>query len=209
MADVKVGAGYRADAATGSPGAGYRALLERLGWVGRVSRPGVLALQGGFAAHVRALHAAGFPDVREVRTAADLAACDALVLPGGESTAQLRLIDRDGLWAPLDAFVRAGHPVLATCAGLILAARHVTRPAQRSFGWLDVGVARNAWGRQLDSFEAVADDGVTRIVTIRAPRIIERVATVDVLVTYRGEPMLVRQANVAGATYHPELGDGL
>jgi 5'-phosphate synthase pdxT subunit len=180
-----------------------RALLERLGWPAR-QRVGVLALQGGYAAHARALAALGH-DVSEVRDAAALDALDALVLPGGESTAQLRLIDRGGLAAPLDAYVRSGRFVFATCAGLILAARAVTHPEQRSFGWLDVAVERNAWGRQLDSFEALADDGETRIVAIRAPRILSYGPGVEVVVALRGEPMLVRQANVAGATFHPEL----
>ena len=178
-------------------------LVGKLGWPKR-GRVGVVALQGGFAAHARALAACGYR-VTEVRNPADLDALDALVFPGGESTAQLRLIDRGGLAEPLDAYVRSGRFVFATCAGLILAAREVTQPAQRSFGWLDVAVARNAWGRQLDSFEAVADDGTTRIVAIRAPRILSCSPDVQVVVSLRGEPMLVRQANVAGATYHPEL----
>lgn len=177
-------------------------------WAPEARRVGVLALQGGYEAHVKALAALG-RDVREVRTADELAACDALVLPGGESTAQLKLIERGGLWAPLDAFVRAGHPVFATCAGLILAARRVVSPEQRSFGWLDVVVARNAWGRQLDSFEGVADDGVTRVVAIRAPRIVEVGPGVQVLLRLRGEPIAVRQGAVTGATFHPELGDGV
>jgi len=124
---------------------------------------------------------------------------------GGESTAQLKLIERGGLAAPLAAFVASGRFVFATCAGLILAAREVTQPSQPSFGWLDVAVARNAWGRQLDSFEALADDGVTRIVAIRAPRILAYGPGVEVVVSLRGEPMLVRAGHVAGATFHPEL----
>ena len=189
------------------------------------TRVGVLALQGGFAAHAAALAAAGHQPV-EVRDAAALApggGLAGLVLPGGESTTMLHLIERFGLAAPLGAFVRAGWPVLATCAGLILAARAVARPAgrersertrlfrsgpdqaQASFGWLDVAVVRNGWGRQLDSFEAVADDGVTPLVFIRAPRIVEVGAGVEVLATCAGEPVLVRQGNVTAATFHPEL----
>jgi 5'-phosphate synthase pdxT subunit len=141
----------------------------------------------------------------EVRVAETLSTLDGLVLPGGESTAMLHLIDRFALAAALDAFVAGGKPVLATCAGLILAARRVTRPEQRSFGWLDVEVARNGWGRQLDSFEGVADDGVTPLVFIRAPRVTAVGAAARVLGTLRGEPILVRQANVTGATFHPEL----
>ena len=180
-----------------------RTLLARLGWPAR-ARVGVLALQGGYAAHARALAALGHT-VSEVRDAAGLDAIDALVLPGGESTAQLRLIARGGLEGPLDAYVRSGRFLFATCAGLILAAREVTNPVQRSFGWLDVAVARNAWGRQLDSFEALADDGTTRIVAIRAPKILRVGEGVETVVALRGEPMLVRAGHVAGATFHPEL----
>jgi 5'-phosphate synthase pdxT subunit len=172
-----------------------------------MARVGVLALQGGFAVHVRALTAIG-DEAREVRHAGELASLDGLVLPGGESTTMLTLIERFALAAALDGFVRSGKPVLATCAGLILAAREVTHPAQRSFSWLDVAVSRNGWGRQLDSFEAVADDGTTPLVFIRAPRIVAVGPHAQTLATYRGEPVLVRQDNVVGATFHPELVDG-
>jgi len=154
--------------------------------------PGVLALQGGFQAHLKALG----PGAIEVRTPEDLAGVGSLVLPGGESTTQAKLIELGGLKGPLDAFVASGKPVLATCAGLILCAR---------YGWLDVGVKRNAYGRQVDSFEAVDDSGTRKLVFIRAPRI-ERVGpSVEVLATLNGEPVLVRQGNVTGACYHPEL----
>jgi 5'-phosphate synthase pdxT subunit len=169
-----------------------------------VRRIGVLALQGGFAAHVSALERAGF-DAVEVRSATMLDDVGGLVLPGGESTTQLKLIDRFGLETPLDAFVRSGRPVLATCAGLILASRAVRTPEQRSFGWLDVTTERNAWGRQSQSFEATADDGRLALLFIRAPRIVEVAPEVTVLATYHGETVLVRQGNVTGATFHPEL----
>jgi 5'-phosphate synthase pdxT subunit len=103
---------------------------------------GILSLQGGFAAHARALRDIGL-EAREVRDARDLEDAGGLVLPGGESTAQLRLIERHGLGGGLEGFVASGRPVLATCAGLILAARRV-KPPQVSFGWLDVDVERNA-----------------------------------------------------------------
>jgi 5'-phosphate synthase pdxT subunit len=162
---------------------------------------GVLALQGGFAAHGKALRDIGC-DVREVRTPRDLEGIDGLVLPGGESTTMLRLLGE--LEPALDDFVRAGHPVLATCAGLILAAKTVTDPEQRSFGWIDVAVARNAWGRQVDSFSATDDAGAP-LVFIRAPRITEQGRDVEVLATFAGEPILVRQGHLYGATFHPEL----
>jgi 5'-phosphate synthase pdxT subunit len=169
-----------------------------------VTAIGVLALQGDFAAHARALHAGGF-DVRAVRAPEDMADLAGLVLPGGESTTQWRLLNRHGLAEPLRAFVATGKPVLATCAGLILVAVEVSRPAQPSFAFLDVTVARNAWGRQLDSFEAWADDRTTPLIFIRAPRIQRVGPEVQVLATLAGEPILVQQRNVTGATFHPEL----
>jgi 5'-phosphate synthase pdxT subunit len=158
---------------------------------GRSGPVGVLALQGGFQAHLQWLGGGV-----EVRLPRDLEKLDALVLPGGESTTQGMLIDRAGLKKPLEDFVRSGKPVFATCAGLILCAR---------YGWLDVDVERNAYGRQLDSFEALSDDGKQRLVFIRAPRITRVGAGVEVLATLNNEPVLVRQRNVTGATYHPEL----
>jgi len=163
---------------------------------------GVLALQGGFAAHARALREIGVA-AREVREARDLDGADGLVLPGGESTAQLRLIERHRLAGALEAFVASGRPVLATCAGLILCARQV-RPAQRSFGWLDHEVERNAYGRQLDSFEDHSDEGLP-LVFIRAPRIAAVGSEVAVLARWHGEPVLVRAGAVTGAAFHPEL----
>ena len=171
-------------------------------------RIGVLALQGGFALHARALTSLGH-EVALVRDAEELERVDGLVLPGGESTTQLRLLARQGLGPTIERFAAAGRPILATCAGLILAAKRVVGPTQESVGLLDVIVARNAWGRQLDSFEATAAGSALPLVFIRAPRIIERQAAVEVLATYDGEPVLVRQRNVTGATFHPELTDTL
>jgi pyridoxal 5'-phosphate synthase pdxT subunit len=171
---------------------------------GRSKTIGVLALQGDFFAHACVLERAGLQP-RPVRQAADLEGLEGIVLPGGESTTQLRLLGRHGLQEPLRAFVAGGAPVLATCAGLVLAAREVESPAQPSFGFLDVVVARNAWGRQLESFEARADDGLTELVFIRAPRILRVGPEVEVLATFDGEPVMVRQGRVVGATFHPEL----
>jgi 5'-phosphate synthase pdxT subunit len=180
---------------------------------------GVLALQGAFARHAERLVERGH-EVRLVRDARDFAGLGGLVLPGGESTVQLDLLARLGLEDELALLVRSGRPILATCAGLILLAERVVQPAQRSFGLLDVDVARNAYGRQLDSFEAESDEAwppsasldsnqheAARLplVFIRAPRI-ERVGDrVEVLARHRGEPVLVRQGNVTAATFHPEL----
>ncbi len=164
---------------------------------------GILALQGGFAPHARALREIGLA-TREVRDARELEAVDGLVLPGGESTAQLRLIERHRLAEGLESFVASGRPVLATCAGLILAARQV-KPAQKSFGWLDLEVERNAHGRQLDSFEDHSDGDGFPLIFIRAPRIAAVGGGVAVLARWRGEPVLVRAGSVTGAAFHPEL----
>lgn len=179
-----------------------------------MARIGVLALQGGFGAHARALSDLGHAAV-EVRIGASLAEVDGLILPGGESTAQLRLIDRHGLGPALQQFAESGRPILATCAGLILAARKVTGPEQRSFGWTDIAVARNAWGRQVDSFEATTEElsllvshapaAPLPLVFIRAPRILQVGPKVQVLATLAGEPILIREKNFLGASFHPEL----
>lgn len=169
---------------------------------------GVLAVQGGFAAHARALEACGCA-VRLVRSPPDLMGLRGLVLPGGESTAQLRLLRRLGLWEPLRARLAEGCPVLATCAGLILLAREVRDPLQDSFEALDVTVRRNGYGSQIDSFSARSDDGQRPLVFIRAPRLVATGSQVQVLATWRGEPVLVRQGGLTAATYHPELTDDL
>ncbi len=180
-----------------------------------MARIGVLALQGGYRPHLEVLRKLGHC-AAEVRNRSDFTGLEGLVLPGGETTAQLLLIDRYGLGESLDQVARAGMPILATCAGLILAARRVTRPAQRSMGWLDIAVERNAWGRQLDSFEAMTDAPVRwqpgekeglrlPLVFIRAPRITEVGPGAEVLATFEGEPILVRQGSVVGASFHPEL----
>lgn len=165
-------------------------------------RVGILALQGGFAAHARRLAALGH-EARLVRAAADLAGAEGLVLPGGESTTLLTVLD-PALRAAIVEHARAGRPVLATCAGLILIARRVTGPEQPSLALLDVEVARNAWGRQVASFEARADGGDLPLTFIRAPRIVDA-GRAEVLVTCRDEPVLVREGAMVGATFHPEL----
>lgn len=171
-------------------------------------RVGVLALQGGFDAHAHALAEIGHTPVL-VRDAATLDGVGGLVLPGGESTVQWKLLHRasgrDPLAGALDRFVRSGKPVLATCAGLILAARRVTNPEQPSFGWIDADVERNAWGRQLDSFEAVADGDDLPLVFIRAPRIKNVDGGCQVVARLAGEPILINQGSVTAATFHPEL----
>jgi len=165
---------------------------------------GVLALQGGFEPHVVALQALGH-EVERVRYSRELATLEGLVLPGGESSTQLDLLGRSGLRRGVEALVHRGGAVLATCAGLILAAREVNGPQQESLGLLDVVVERNAFGRQLESFETRSDRRRLPLVFIRAPRITEVGVGTEVLETLDGEPILVREGNVVGATFHPEL----
>jgi pyridoxal 5'-phosphate synthase pdxT subunit len=165
-------------------------------------RVGVLAVQGGFSPHLRAISRLGHLGV-EVRDPGVVASLDGLVLPGGESTVQLDLLDRLELVPALARLFAADKPVLATCAGLILAARRV-RPAQPCLGWIDVEVERNAYGRQIDSAERLSDGG-RALVLIRAPRILAVGAGVEILDSLGGEPVLVRAGQVTAATFHPEL----
>jgi 5'-phosphate synthase pdxT subunit len=164
---------------------------------------GILAVQGAFEVHARAVRELGYRTVF-VRSPSDLENVDGLILPGGESTVQLDLLSRLGLERPLCAFVERGAPVLATCAGLILIARAVRGPEQRSLGFVDVTVERNAWGRQVESFEATSDRG-RELVFIRAPRIVELGPDIEVLDSFEGEPVLIREGNITCATFHPEL----
>lgn len=169
---------------------------------------GVLALQGDFAAHRLRLEALG-AHVVEVRKPGDLEHVRGLVIPGGESTTLLKLIGYDPAWWPaLEAFRDRGGAFFGTCAGLILLAREVHHPEQRSLGFLDVGVDRNAWGRQVDSSERAGrwrDGRPLEVVLIRAPRIVRVGAGVEVLARLGEEPVLVAEGRVLAATFHPEL----
>jgi 5'-phosphate synthase pdxT subunit len=163
---------------------------------------GVLALQGDFEAHAKILHRLG-ATAREVRVPADLHGLDALVLPGGESTVMTLGIEREGLGEPLRELVRSGTPVLGTCAGMIMLDRvHL--------GVLDIEARRNAFGRQLHSFEADLDvagvaGGPVHAVFIRAPWVAEIGPGVEVLAEVDGHPVAVRQGNVIAVSFHPEL----
>jgi 5'-phosphate synthase pdxT subunit len=174
----------------------------------RGPRVGVLALQGDFAAHARALGAAGAEPV-EVRTPEGLRGCAALVLPGGESTALLLLLAASGLDRAIPEFHRGGGAILGTCAGAILLATEVTRPAQRSLGLLDATVERNHYGRQVDSFEAEAPfpggGPPLPLVFIRAPAFTRVGRGVETLVEHGGLPVLVRSGRILAGTFHPEL----
>jgi 5'-phosphate synthase pdxT subunit len=172
---------------------------------------GILALQGAFASQAGVLRTLG-ADAREVRVPADLDGVDALVLPGGESTTMSMLLDSSGLREPIGQRLGAGLPVLGTCAGMILLASNVLdgRDDQRSFGVLDIDVRRNAFGRQVDSFESDLDvsglDGSPfHAVFIRAPVVEHAGTSVDVLATVDGKPVLVRRGSLVAAAFHPEL----
>jgi 5'-phosphate synthase pdxT subunit len=167
---------------------------------------GVLALQGDFEAHRKALTRAGAA-ASEVRTAADLTAVDGLIIPGGESTTMLKLLDMEGLFEPLIEFGKT-KPIFGTCAGVILLAAEVLNPAQHSLGLLDLTVERNAYGRQIDSRIArieVAGESA-EAVFIRAPIIRRAGPQTKVLAEYAGTPVLVEQGRHLAATFHPELG---
>ena len=176
---------------------------------GSKKRVGVLALQGDFEAHQRALQRAGAEAV-EVRTAADLEKVQGLVIPGGESTTMLKLLEREQMLDPLREFGRS-HPIFGTCAGAILLANQVANSPQASLGLMDMQVERNAYGRQLDSRIAHLDpqgmDGGLEAVFIRAPIIRSVGKDAKVLASYEGDPVLVEQGRHMAATFHPELTD--
>ena len=175
-------------------------------------RIGVLALQGDFARHAAVLARCGVEAV-EVRRPEELADVDGLIIPGGESTTLLKLMDEWAFVPALEKFHAAGRPIFGTCAGLILLAREVESPRQFSLGLIDVTVERNAYGRQRESFETsgtVTLDGRAHpleMVFIRAPRIRRVGAGVETLAEHQGEPVMARQGSVLVATFHPELTD--
>jgi len=184
-------------AADHPPGAGAR-------------RVGLLALQGDYEAHARALAEIGVR-TRTVTRAAHLDEVDSLLLPGGESTTIAKLIEAYDLAPALERFRRSGRPLFGTCAGLILLASEVVGyPDQPRLGFLDVGVDRNAYGRQVESFETELDApalGTQPLpaVFIRAPRLARIGPQVEILARLDGEAVLVRQGSILGATFHPEL----
>jgi 5'-phosphate synthase pdxT subunit len=191
-------------------------------------RVGVLALQGDFALHAKALARCGGaspgassgevspgPEIEivEVRKPAQLDDLDGLIMPGGESTTLLKLMDAWGFVPALEKFHAGGRPIFGTCAGLILLAREVTGPAQFSLGLIDVDVERNAYGRQRESFKAAGIaqlDGrrvPVTMVFIRAPRIRRVGEGVATLARHGDEAVMARQGTILVATFHPELTD--
>jgi 5'-phosphate synthase pdxT subunit len=170
-------------------------------------RIGILAVQGDFAAHIARLRELG-SDTVEVRTVAGLRSCDALVLPGGESTTQLQFLQEEGLYQAIRKFSEH-HAIFGTCAGAILLANHVKNPAQDSLKLLDMTILRNGYGRQLASDVFTGPSTLTDVplemVFIRAP-VIEKVGKgIAVLAQHRGQAVLVQSGRILAATFHPEL----
>jgi pyridoxal 5'-phosphate synthase pdxT subunit len=183
-----------------------------------LKKVGILALQGDFDAHRKAVERAGGQTIEvratEVRSAGDLAACDALIIPGGESTTMWKLLEEEQLVDPIRHFA-AGKPIYGSCAGAILLAREVTHPAQASLGLMDISIERNGYGRQIDSRIAAVDistetenqaaEGPMEAVFIRAPIIRRTGPDTRVLASYAGDPIWVEQGRHMVTTFHPEL----
>ena len=175
---------------------------------------GILAVQGDFHKHIEAIKSAGIKDVEtvEVRTPQDLDHVTALIIPGGESTTVGLLLQRYGLAKAIAKMAKQGTPVWGTCMGMILMAKSIQdRPDQFTLGLLDITVQRNAFGRQLHSFEdKVAIQGLDHpilAVFIRAPVVASQGKNVQTLATYQGQTVAVRQGNLIGTSFHPELTD--
>ena len=178
-----------------------------------MKRVGILALQGDFDAHAKAVERAGGAPTL-VRSAGDLEGLDGLIIPGGESTTMLKLLHEENLIEPLRNFGRL-RPIFGTCAGAILLANEVSSPAQESLGLMDIAVERNAYGRQIDSrvvalqpeaeFEQRTAPGKLEAVFIRAPIVRKVNGNARVLAEYDGDPVLIEQGRNLVATFHPEL----
>jgi len=176
-----------------------------------VKRVGVLGIQGAVEKHLAMLTDLGV-DASRVLHPDDLSGLDALILPGGESTTISKGLARLGLFEPIQAFARAGHALLGTCAGAILLAARCENHPVPTLGLLDMTARRNAYGTQVDSFATIADPGGDpsleglRCIFIRAPQLTDLGPGVEVLVTVEGLPVLVRQDRILASTFHPELG---
>ncbi len=168
----------------------------------------VLALQGDFEAHRKALDEIGVSSF-EAKRPADLSGADGLILPGGESTTLWKFFEMEPWEEAFRAFAARGGPILGTCAGAIVLAREVENPAQKSLGLLDISVARNAYGRQVDSFIGEVScpslGAPMPAVFIRAPKILRAGPGVEILGRRGDEPVLARQGRIVAATFHPEL----
>jgi 5'-phosphate synthase pdxT subunit len=177
-------------------------------------RAGVVAVQGDVSEHAAAIRRAGAAhgedvDVVEIRQSGTVPDCDVLLLPGGESTAISRLLAREGIDTEIREHVAAGKPVLATCAGLIVASSDANDERVETLDLVDATVDRNAFGRQVDSFEAPLDivgfEEPFPAVFIRAPVIDEVGEGVEVLARWEGDPVAIRDGPVVGTAFHPEL----
>lgn len=170
---------------------------------------GILALQGDFSLHLAALKKLNVA-TKLVKNPADFKGIDGLIIPGGESTTLLYLAETFGLLDEIEEFAKNGGRILGTCAGAILLAKKVSNPTQKSLGLIDIEIKRNAYGRQLDSFEAVGRGNKPLVeklsmTFIRAPKIISTSPKVEILATHNNQPVLVQQNNILAATFHPEL----
>ena len=175
----------------------------------RNKKVGVLALQGDYVMHQQMLAQLGVVSI-QVRKASQLESLGALIIPGGESTTMLKLISEEGLLNPLKKFHETGGAFYGTCAGAILLARKVTKPEQSSIGMIDIDIARNGYGRQIDShksFEICEEfpEDPLPMMFIRAPVIVRIGPNVSSLASHRGKPVLVQQDKVLASTFHPEL----
>ncbi len=175
---------------------------------------GVLAVQGDFKEHIETLNEIEGVEARPVKTSQQIAACDALVIPGGESTTIGKLMERFELDVPVRKMHAQGKPLWGTCAGMIILAKHIVDSDQWRLGLMDITVQRNAFGRQVDSFEADLpvkgiDGGPVRAVFIRAPYVREvcEACGVEVLAEVEGKIVLCRQGNLLASAFHPELTD--
>lgn len=177
---------------------------------------GVLALQGDYQAHIETLRACGVEHVRLVRDAQSLAACDGLVIPGGESTTMSRLCERYDLWPALEARRDAGMAFFGTCAGMIFLAKDISGATrnftQKTLNALDIDVQRNAYGAQDESFEAELyssleelEGAPLRAIFIRAPRLSRIGDDVEILASHREDAVAVRHKNVMALSWHPEI----
>ena len=175
---------------------------------------GVLGLQGDYAAHGHMLEGLDCP-WRVVKKPEQLSEVDGLIIPGGESTTLIKLMDSWDFWQPLQDFVDAGKPLLGTCAGLIILAREVHNPPQKSLGAIDLVIERNSYGRQIDSFEGTGTftingiDKTLPMIFIRAPRILQLGAGVQELGHCKGDCVIAQQNNVLVTSFHPELTEDL
>lgn len=171
---------------------------------------GVLGLQGAVREHIESIEACG-AEAKIIKRVEELETVDGLVIPGGESTTMRRLMDTYQFIEPIKAFAAQGKPIFGTCAGLIMLAKHIEDREDAHLGLLNVSVARNSFGRQVDSFEADVEvkglDAPFTGIFIRAPHIISADASVEIMAEYDGRIVMARENNILGCSFHPELTD--